>query len=103
MSKKLKRFTLEDEHQQECCENVYADFESADWWLFDEDKYENVKELSKSIEIVEGSGFRIGGVFVPCYDSQNGYYSNNLRLIITDNKTQKKVSVNITSATKSDY
>lgn len=99
----LKRFDFESEHEQDCCENVYADFENADWWLFDESKYKNIREVANTLEIVEQVGFRIGGVFVACYDSQNGYYSNNLTLIIIDKTTQERIKIDITDATKPDY
>ena len=32
-------------------------------------------------------------VFIPCYNSQNGYYSSNLELVIHDNETQIKIDI----------
>ena len=61
-------------HEQDCCENVYADFMALNDTGFDEDDHaEPIK-----IEPVKDAGFRINGYFVPCYNSQNGYYSSNL-------------------------
>ena len=65
-------------HDQDCCENVYADFRS----LKDQDiKQKEIKRIS--IVGVKDAGFRLNGYFIPCYNSQNGYYSDNLELIIT--------------------
>ena len=86
------------EHDQDCCEHVYADFKQADWSDFDSKKYDTIEKLVASIEIVEQAGFRIAGLFVPCYDEQNGYYSNNLKLIF-----KKEMLVDITLATQPDY
>lgn len=64
------------EHQQDCCEDVYADFTQ----LLDKvgQEFPNLH-----IEEVPNSGFRIGGEFIPCYNSQNGYYNDQLHLVIT--------------------
>lgn len=70
--------TLYADHEQDCCEHVWADFnaiESLAW-------YTNFEEFN--IEVVEGSGFRLNGFFVPCYDEQNGYYSSNLSIYFKD-------------------
>ena len=69
--------TIIDHHDQDCCEHVYADFDQlADTNIFDND----FNEIE--IEGVKEAGFRLNGYFVPCYDQQNGYYSNDLALII---------------------
>ena len=71
------------DHDQQCCENNYADFTQLDDIArsrdFDTDKLE--------IEILEDQGFRFGNKpfnmhFVPCYSVQNGYYSTNLNIFI---------------------
>ena len=65
-------------HDQQCCENVYADWEQ----LRDTDiKDKDFKKIE--IEKVKGSGIRLNGYFVPCYDLQNGYYSSNLEIVTT--------------------
>lgn len=65
---------IEYDHNQECCENNYADFESLEESAFKEDFEEPL-----SFEEVPHSGFRFGNpgkmYFVPCYSEQNGYYS----------------------------
>lgn len=89
--------TLQDYHSQDCCEHVYADWNGVEYQSviplpsskvdisqveFEENLFE------KSIEKVDGVGFRLIGnlngmpvkIMVPCYDHQNGYYSNNLSL-----------------------
>jgi hypothetical protein len=67
-----------DDHSQDCCENVYADWSQ----LKDTDIMNHEFPAEIKIEGVEGSGFRIDGYFVPCYNQQNGYYSGNLKLVI---------------------
>lgn len=69
-----------DEHWQDCCENVYADWDhirdeaGVFSYDFDEDSFR--------IESVENSGIRFGDgmvmFFVPCYNEQNGYYNGLL-------------------------
>lgn len=69
---------IEDNHSQDCCEHVYAD------WKQLEDTDILSKEIKKiKIEGVKDSGFRLNGYFVPCYNSQNGYYGSDLALNIT--------------------
>ena len=81
------------EHEQDCCENVYADwkagFEDVDLSTFD------VSEID--IENVENSGFRLNGQFVPCYDEQNGYYSSDLRIEVVSQVGNILRSVNVDS------
>ena len=85
-----------DYHDQDCCENVYADFEQ----LKDTDILE---QEFKDIEIegVEGSGIRLNGYFIPCYNKQNGYYSSNLEIII-EYPDGKKVKKDITNFVEDD-
>lgn len=64
-------------HDQDCCENVYADWEALDDTTFADETFTDV-----IIEKVPYSGFRINGYFVPCYNQQNGYYSDELTLFI---------------------
>ena len=83
---------LTADHEQDCCEHVYADFAnmqiktnvfansiSSDDLDFDEDLYNH-------ITLLKGVGFTItdkNGIelFISCYNSQNGYYSSNLTLL----------------------
>lgn len=93
-------------HQQDCCENVYADFEYAkqyntlgsykDKTIFDVE-FEVDFYVNDGIKLVKDLGFVIfsanvhGGyyttgspIFIPCYNEQNGYYSTNLILQLID-------------------
>lgn len=88
-------------HEQDCCEEVYADFDH----LKNGSRLEPLTqdhEFSEDIQIegVPGVGFRFGGPtgweFIPCYNTQNGYYSSDLEIIITyPDKTVKKINVYI--------
>lgn len=76
-------------HAQDCCENVYADWE----YIKEEIRtYEKFDEIL--IEKVENAGFRIQFktrniydyyYFIPCFNEQNGYYSNELMLFLVKN------------------
>ena len=67
--------TLVAHHEQDCCEQVYADFcVLKDQFIMD------VEFDSVEIQKVEGSGFRLNKTFIPCYNKQNGYYSDRLEL-----------------------
>ena len=65
------------EHEADCCEENYADFEQLD------DEARNYKFAENLVfEAVDGAGFRFGSggrmFFVPCYSMQNGWYSTNI-------------------------
>lgn len=74
-------------HDQDCCEQVYADFEAikayntlgdtADKSVFD---LEFPEDLLATIELVKDLGFKFNKVFVPCHNEQNGYYNDELEL-----------------------
>ena len=65
------------DHEQDCCEYNYADFEQVDNTSLE---YEFTEPLQ--FENVEGYGFRFGNegkmVSVPCYSEQNGYYDDTV-------------------------
>ena len=71
------------DHDQDCCEFNYADFEQLD---------SLAREVDFSELLVFEScdyGFRFGNppinmFFVPCYSIQNGYYSNELDIWYDD-------------------
>ena len=78
---------LIDLHDQDCCENVYADFSNLDSDIMSYD-------FKGTIKIEEAqNGFRFGDsrrwFFVPCYNEQNGYYNNALS--IAYGKVVKKI------------
>ena len=67
-------------HFQDCCEDVYANFE----YLNDETELEDYDFEAIEFENVPRAGFRFGDsrrkFFVPCYNIQNGYYSDELTI-----------------------
>ena len=72
--------TITFDHDQDCCENNYADFMQLD----DEARAYDYDEKNMRFEAVEGSGFRFGDnrrmFFVPCYSDQDGYYSDKIEI-----------------------
>lgn len=89
--------TITDYHGQDCCEHVYADFMQ----LEDTDVLSH--EFNESIEIqgVKNAGFRIEGYFIPCYNVQNGYYSDQLTLIIENPNKKEKREIDISEFVES--
>ena len=89
---------LSYEHSQDCCEHVYADFGVLEYY---KDKIPSrVKEIS--IATVDGMGFLLRlkddynielKILINCYNEQNGYYSNDLDLIVNDNGVITKYSL----------
>jgi hypothetical protein len=67
------------DHDQDCCEQNYADFKQIDSIARE---YEYTEPLM--FEAVQDSGFRFGDshsmFFVPCYSEQNGYYSVDIEI-----------------------
>lgn len=66
------------DHEQDCCEDNYADFQQLDDLAYG---YTFIGEMTfKS----HNSGFLFGDsrrqFFVPCYSSQNGYYTSDLSI-----------------------
>ena len=70
-------YELTDFHEQDCCESVYADWSSLDDTGFFNSKFSRI-----ALDFVKGVGFRINGYTVHCYNSQNGYYSSSLALVV---------------------
>lgn len=72
------------DHQRECCEENFADFEQID----DIAKNTDFDTNNMLFESVEGSGFRFGNkgkmFFVPCYSDQNGYYTEHIDIYYND-------------------
>ncbi len=69
---------LVDLHDQDCCENVFADFSNLDSDIMSYDFKDTIK-LQKAED-----GFKFGDgrrwFFVPCYNEQNGYYNDALSI-----------------------
>lgn len=67
------------DHTQDCCEYNYADFNAIDSFA---KSYTFTAPIK--FEQVDGYGFRFGDdrmMFgVPCYSSQNGYYSTEISI-----------------------
>ena len=71
--------TITFDHDQDCCEWNYADFQQIDY----KEIYSMEFDENLLFESVEEAGFRFGShplrmIFVPCYSDQNGYYTNNI-------------------------
>ena len=75
-------------HDQDCCEHVYADWSA----LKDEAGLMDTDFSNLGIERRENrknrTGIRICGsgrkFFVPCYNEQNGYYNDRLDIVLID-------------------
>jgi hypothetical protein len=106
---------LESYHEQDCCESVYADFKILNDYNVSTKtgKEINIKEIDfeesllKLIEGVKEAGFnmisKIGEkFFVPCYNSQNGYYSSELELILYGQQDNYKETLDISSFVKDE-
>lgn len=80
---------LSSHHEQDCCESHYLDFEYVNLSDFDglefdlsSDKFFN-RIIDYGIELVPVSGW---GVRIPGYGSNNGYYSSELTLMLSDGR-----------------
>lgn len=78
---------ISDFHEQDCCENVFADWDSLeDLKTFFEEGFTSLiisKVPGFGFNILVGDGFCEDlRYFVPCYNYQNGYYSSKLELTI---------------------
>jgi len=74
------------DHDQDCCEHNYADFEQ-----IEKNALQTVFDEDLIFESVEGSGFRFGSkgthmFFIPCYSDQNGYYSSDIDIYFNGNQ-----------------
>lgn len=92
---------LSDHHDQDCCENVYVDFEHIDVYREQIDGLGQITEISLSgvenewivLFLYDGTiGFNNEpnrlGLFIACRNSQNGYYSSNLELKVKISDTE---------------
>ena len=99
-------YELESYHEQDCCEHVYADFEVLkDYNVSTKTgKTINIKDidfeehLEYLIQGIENEGFnmisKIGEkFFIPCYNSQNGYYSSELELILKRGEVKEFMNI----------
>lgn len=85
-------YELYSDHDQDCCESHYLDFEH-----IDESDYKDLEfDLSKDdfFTRIPGYGIQLNALNnfplrIPGYGSNNGYYSDNLTLILKDNFKEK--------------
>ena len=81
--------TLYDYHVQDCCEEVYADWN----YLKQESSIKFVEQIKRiEVYLLRDTGIELffhtedyekHRFFVPCYNTQNGYYSGELSLIFS--------------------
>lgn len=102
-SLRIDSLSFSGEHNQSCCERVYADFSVFKWY---EEALNNLGIVRIEVKAVEDMGLvfffyekasycdhhRIG-VLVNCYNEQNGYYSNELTLVITKEGSEQRIDV----------
>lgn len=107
-------YKLRAYHSQDCCENVYADFEILKDYNVSTKTGKSIKiqeidfeeSLEQLIQGIEEQGFNMVSkieekFFVPCYNSQNGYYSSNLELILYKSEKLKE-TLDISDFVKDD-
>ena len=80
------------DHDQECCEQNFADFKSLEDTLAMVAEFDDnlVFEVVKGSDYNKGSGFRFGNpnnmFFVPFYSEQNGCYTTDIKIYYTNTK-----------------
>lgn len=80
---------LSSGHQQECCENHYLsmtdltleDFEGLEFDLSNDDFFERIEDYGIALKPIIGFPVRIPG-----YGYNNGYYSSELTLTLSDGR-----------------
>ena len=96
--------TIFDEHEQDCCEQVYADFNALKDSSIQDFVFEKMQIFAEDedgiiIKLFTSENAEVGSTFsVPCYNIQNGYYSGDLELFIVENDVE--VCVNISNCCK---
>ena len=97
--------TLQDHHIDDCCEMVYTE------WLYNSDNYGKNPFRKIEVYIEKGYGitldmiaitedgdiYKVDTMFFPCYNIQNGYYSDNLSLKFSHGNIA--IEVDITKST----
>lgn len=86
-----------DEHDQECCEEVYADWKQLIDTTFNKETFKELK-----IKGHDGFGIIINEFAIPCYDIQNGYYNHDLKVIIQLPLSPTKIVIDIANSTSSE-
>ena len=75
--------TIHFHHEQDCCENVYADLSALEDTGFETDGNLTLNNLH--ISLVKGYGVKINSYGIPCYNEQNGYYDSSITVIVKHN------------------
>jgi len=99
---------LEAKHNQDCCERVYADFGILSYYLTENNylpslckRYaeiytkliiKKVKEIGILLIFFKNKYYQ-QKILIPCYNEQNGYYSNELTLKITHNEKEEEINI----------
>lgn len=91
--------TISQEHDQDCCESVYADFEYLAPYIPQINK-EYSRVVIKGVDRIgilicfEIDEYFVGEkVLIPCYNEQNGYYSTELKLIVNHNGVKDIIDI----------
>ena len=84
-------------HDQDCCEDNYADFKSLEERAYKVDFKEPLEFEPTPY------GFRFGNkpslmFFIPCYSVQNGYYSPDLEILYKGQTVIESLECNLTYA-----
>lgn len=97
-------------HEQECCEEVFADCENIQAMNnINTPIYEAEFDCSLPYELVDGVGISLINTYnmkylISCYDIQNGYYSSNLTAyLFTKEQFQNVDLANWRFTTTNDY
>lgn len=86
---------IEFHHDQDCCENVYADCENIQSLSTENFPYNEVEfneppeffmEDGVGVVLVAKTGMKY---LISCYDIQNGYYSSNLSMSFINAEREK--------------
>lgn len=85
---------LYSNHDQDCCENHYLsfehigldDFEGLEFDLSNDNFFNRIEDYGIELIPIHGHSVKIPG-----YGYNNGYYSSNMELIVTNNKDIRKV------------
>lgn len=83
-------FVLSFNHYPDCCEWNYADFS-----VLRQNREVHKPFQWLTIEIYDENGFRLNGIFIPCYSKQSGYYSADLDIIFKNENEETIFSSNI--------
>lgn len=105
--------TLTYLHEQDCCEHVFADFKNLQVLTklfhnsinsndldFEEDLQNYIYKIKDvGFEIEDKNGIRL---FISCYNCQNGYYSDELKLEYNKLKEQSPIIIDITDCVRDE-